>query len=219
MMGSVLLTIMPLALAASLNPTGVLLESSIISGPGNGRRNALLFVIGATSFLIVLGLAVMFVFNHTVLPSVHHARLSAAIDIGLGMLIALAVLGSMVRGGGTRRSQPASRARHRPYLAVGLLFMAVNTSTNIPFVAASKGIADGGLPLYEEAITFSLLVLITLSLLAFPVVFAYAAPVRAESVMRRLRRVMDDYGLMFARGFFLLVAGYLVWKGIYAIGS
>lgn len=212
-MKQTLAEILPLALAASLNPTAVLVESAIISGREQGRRDSLLFVIGGTCFLVALGLLVMFFFNHTVLPSDHYRRLSAWIDIILGLLIALVVLRSLA-GGRKKESRWARTGRRRPYLIVGFIFMAVNTSTNIPFVAASKAIADNQLPWEEAAVLFVLLVLVTISLMTFPVAFSYAAPQQAERVMLRLNAFFSRYGNRLVQGFFLLVAVYLVWKGL-----
>jgi cytochrome c biogenesis protein CcdA len=211
-----LLQILPLALAASLSPTGLLFVTAILGGKGNARKNALLFVIGGTLFLVVLGLVIMSVFNHTVVPSEHHKRLSALIDIIFGVLIILIVWSSLV----FKRTRKATKkkTRNRPYIIVGFLFMMINTSTNIPFAAASKIIADSGLPVQEIAVLFTLLVVITISMFAFPVIYSYVAPERSEVILGRARSLMQRYGALLTRAFFLVVGAYLIGKGIHSLG-
>jgi threonine/homoserine/homoserine lactone efflux protein len=210
-----LLEILPLALAAALSPTGLLFVTAIIGGKGNARRNALLFVVGGIIFLAVLGLVIMLVFNHTVVPSDHHKKLSAWIDIIFGALIILVVWSSLF----IKRKKKATKVkkRQRPYVIVGFFFMMINTSTNIPFAAASKTIADSGLPPPENAVLFIVLVLITISMFAFPVVFSYVAPEKSEVVLGKARTFMQRYGAQLTRAFFIVVGIYLVVKGIHGL--
>lgn len=217
-MNKILLEIAPLALAASLSPAGLLVEAAILSGKGNARKNSLLFVVGGAGFLVMLGLAVMLVFNHTVAPSDHHRKLSAWIDLALGVLIILVVLESLLF---KRKRKPGGRKtrRQRPFIIVGFLLMLINASTDIPFAAASKIIADGRLPLGEAAAVFAMLVLVTMWMLIFPVAFSFAAPRRAEVVIGKARTYIERHGTQLARVFFLVVGCYLIFKGYRSLRS
>lgn len=209
-MARTFLQILPLALAASLNPTALAFELVIIGDGASGRRDCSRFLAGAVAFLTVLGLLVMLVFRHTVLPSDHHRNLSAAIDVALGLAIILLVLRSGLR---RRPARKASTERRRPYMLVGFAFMAVNTSTNIPFAAASKEIADAGLITGEAAMLFVLLVAMTVWMIALPVILSYLAPGLAGRFLERMGRLMERYGAYIVRGSFLLAGFYLVGKG------
>ncbi|RJQ46373.1 MAG: hypothetical protein C4534_02785 [Gaiellales bacterium] len=216
-MRAALLEILPLALAASLSPTALGFEITILSGKGNGRRNSLLFVLGAALFLVVLGLLVMLVFRHTVIPSDHHRKLSAWIDIVLGFSIILLVARSFLPR--KKKKKSGGSSRRRPYLIVGFLFMAINTSTIIPFVAASKTIADARLPLLGAATLFAALVLMTVWMIAFPVVFSYAAPRSSGRALERMGAFMERHGSQLVRVFFLAAGVYLAVKGISGLWS
>jgi len=49
-----LLEILPLAVAATISPSGLLFVTIILSGKENPRRHALLFLLGAVTFLIAM---------------------------------------------------------------------------------------------------------------------------------------------------------------------
>ncbi|MHB1382071.1 MAG: GAP family protein [Thermoleophilia bacterium] len=213
-MARTLLEILPLVLAAALSPTSLVMVITILGGKGDARRNSLLFVTGGAIFLVLFGLAVMLVFNHVVIPIDYKGRLSFWIDIVLGAAIILLVFRSFF---GKEKQDRKDKAGNRPYLVVGFLMMLINSSTEVPFMAACKIITEARLPLWDAAILFSLQVIITMSLLSFPVALSYVAPRRSAAVLDRFGALITRYGNLLVKVIFLLVGAYLIWRGVRAL--
>lgn len=213
-MARTLLEILPLVLAAALSPTSLVMVITILGGKGDSRRNSLLFVTGGAIFLVLFGLAVMVIFNHVVIPIDYKGRLSFWIDIVLGGAIILLVFRSLF---GREKQDWKEKAGNRPYLVVGFLMMLINSSTEVPFMAACKIITEARLPLWDAAILFSLQVIITMSLLSFPVALSYAAPRRSAAVLDRFGALITRYGNLLVKAIFLLVGAYLIWRGVRAL--
>ena len=139
-MDATFLKVLPLAIGATISPTGLLFVMMILSGKGNSKKKALSFVIGATLFLVGLGLLIFFTYKPIVSNTAHPDDVSSIINIVLGILIILIVIKSVFF---KKKDKPVddSKKHDKPYSVLGFLYMLINVSTLIPFIAAIKIIA------------------------------------------------------------------------------
>lgn len=210
-MTATLIQILPLAIGATFSPSGLVLVVGILSGSENPRRKAFAFVTGSASFLLVLGLAVLLVLKPATGAAPHSHRVSGIIDIVLGLLIvAIVVHGTISK----QHEKKGDRRRRVPYGLLGFSFMLVNTSTLVLYVAACKIIVDGGHGLLRNVLLLAVLIAITMFLIAFPVAIAYAAPRGSERILAPVSALMSRYGNRIASVYFLLMAAYLLVRGV-----
>ncbi len=198
--------ILPLALTAAINPTGLLLVMSILSSKEDPGKKSRSFLLGALMFLIVLGLLITFTFHPAVQQAKNPNRISAAIDVLLGLLIFLALGISKF---GKRKDKPKKKQRKRPFAVIGFLYMLLNASTLIPFIAATKIISDQEPGFWDKLPLFAVLVLITMSMISLPVIVSSLFPEQAERVLGPLKSFMARHGRTVADVFFLAMAVYL----------
>lgn len=94
-MEKTLLEILPLAIAATFSPSGLLLVTMILSGKDRPVKNSVVFLSDAVLFLISLGSFIMVAYNSAVTSKSRPGSLAGAIDILLGLLI-IVVIGRSV---------------------------------------------------------------------------------------------------------------------------
>ena len=220
-MGRSLAEILPLALAATVSPGGLLFVMMILSGKGNARRNSLMFLLGGSFFLIVLGTVVTATYKPAVSSAGNPGRLAGVIDIVLALLIAVIIIRSMLTGKSPKQPQeenPGPR-RQRPYPVLGFVFMLINISTLIPFIAAVKLLADDRLGVIENMPMFAILVAVTMFMIAFPVIISYLVPDRSQKVLGPVESFMSRHGQQIAHAYFLAIAAYLAVKGLITLSG
>lgn len=214
-MEKVFLQVLPLAVAGAVSPTGLLFVMMILSGKDNPNRKALSFVIGSTVFLIVLGIFVGYTYKSAVHTASRPKLISAVVDIGLGLLILAIVIRSVFL---EKKEKPAKERKWKiPYLLVGFMYMIINISTLIPFIAAIKVIADDKLESGDNLFLFAAVLVITMFMIAFPVVITFLAPKSSERILGPVKTFMSKHGSQIADVYFALMAVYLILKGISAV--
>jgi len=207
------LEILPLAIAATFSPSGLLFVTLILSGKERPNRNASLFLAGAAVFLIILGTVVMVTYKSAVSASGQPDRLSGILDIVFGCLVIAFITFSLVRGK-KKKASTSKKTHKRPFIVMGFGFMAINTSSLIPFIAASKIITDSDLGLQDSLPLFIILVAISMLMISFPVLVSVMMPKRSEVVMGPVKSFMKKHGGTIAKVYFLLIAVYLIVHGI-----
>jgi len=204
--------ILPLAIGAAFSPTGLLFVMMILSGKENSKKGALGFVLGGTLLLTILGLFLFFTAQPIVNATRHPDITSSIIDIGLGILILLIVAMSFFF-----KKKPKIKAannKKRPYPIIGFFYMAINVSTLIPFIAAVKIISVNKLALWDNIAIFLMTVVITMSMIAFPVVISYAMPKESKKILDPMNAFMAKNGSKLGDAFFALIAVYLIYHGV-----
>lgn len=207
--------ILPLVLAASMSPTGLLFVMMILAGD-SGVRHGTRFLAGATVTLVILGLLVVLAWNKGASEAgSHHALASGIADILLGVAV-IALLAKAIFMKKASSSIHAHPSR-RPYLILGALYMATNFSTLIPFIAAGRIIAEDNLEHGGEIVLLVPLILITMAMITFPVLLTRIAPHGSQVVLDPLNRFMSRYGARITEVIFLVIAIYLVLHGVVTI--
>ncbi|MDP1809267.1 MAG: GAP family protein [Actinomycetota bacterium] len=211
-MFSVFAQVTPLALAADISPSGLLFVMMILSNRDNGKKKALSFIIGATAFLTVLGIFTMLTFRAAAGRTGHATRLSGVLDIALALLI-LAIVAKSARG--AKKDKPAKKKKKEPpFLVLGFSYMIINISTLIPFIAAAKIIAAAKLGLTDTSTLFAAVLLIAMFMVAFPVLISYVAPEKSQTILGPVQMFMRARGKEIANIYFLIMAVYLLVRGI-----
>lgn len=212
-MEKVFLEILPLALAATISPSGLLFVTLILSGKESPKRHAVLFLLGAITFLIVLGSFLLVTFKPAIDAASQPDRRSGYLDIAFGLLIII-FIGQGLVFGKKKKPEKEEKKRKRPFLILGFGFMIINTSTLIPFIAACKIISDSDLPAAADLILLAFLILTTMLMISFPVIITVLMPKKSDVVMVPVKDFMQKHGSVIAKGYFLLIAAYLIFHGI-----
>ena len=218
-MGRTLAQVVPLALAATISPTGLLLILSILSSGDKPRRKSIFFLLGSLLFLIMAGIVVMLFFQPLAGAFSEPARVSGAVDIVLALLILLIVGRTALK---RRQPQPARvlRQRPRPYFALGFFYMFQNASTLIPFIAACKIIGEDGEPLWSSMLSFTVVVLVTMLMVSTPVIIACVAPKKSALALDPLKVFMKQHSdiiIQVVLAIFAAAAVYLLIHGLTSI--
>ena len=210
-MEKVFLEILPLALAATFSPSGLLFVTMILSGKQNPKRHAILFLLGAIAFLIVLGIFLLVTFKPAIEAASQPDKRSGYLDIAFGILIIIFIGQGLIFA---KKKKPEKKQRKSPFLILGFGFMIINTSTLIPYIAACKIISDGGLAAAEDLALLAILIAITMLMISFPVIITVLMPKKSDVVMVPVKSFMAKHGSVIAKGYFLLIAAYLIFHGI-----
>lgn len=209
------LAILPLAIGAAISPTGLLFVMMILSGKDNSKKSALGFVLGSTLFLTILGLFIFFTAKPVVNSTNHPSLTSSIIDIVLGMLILAIVVKSVFF---KKKPKPdAPKKKKKPYPVMGFLYMFINVSTLIPFIAAIKIIAMNKLAPWDGIAILLVTILIAMSMIAFPVVISYAMPKESQKILGPVNQFMAKNGSKISNVYFALMAVYLLYHGVMGI--
>ena len=211
-MEKVFLEILPLALAATFSPSGLLFVTMILSGKENPKRHAILFLLGAIVFLVVLGSFLLVTFKPAIEAASQPDRRSGYLDIAFGILIIIFIGQRLIFA--KKKKPEKKKQRKSPFLVLGFGFMIINTSTLIPFIAACKIISDGGLAAGEDLILLAFLIITTMFMISFPVIITALMPKKSDVVMVPVKSFMAKHGSVIAKGYFLLIAAYLIFHGI-----
>ena len=211
-MDATFLKVLPLAIGATISPTGLLFVMMILSGKDNPKKKALAFIIGSILFLITLGLFIFFTFKPIIQSTAHPDVTSSIINIVLGLIIILIVIKSVFF---KKKDKPKDDAKKhkKPYLVLGFLYMLINISTLIPFIAAVKIVAANKLHLMDDFWMVGTVIIITMLMVAFPVIITYAMPKESTKILGPVTAFMSKHGAQIANVYFMLMAVYLIYAG------
>lgn len=200
--------ILPLAIAATFSPSGLLFVILIMSSK-KGKRGGLLFNLGAILFLILLTLAMNMAFSglSNVKLSIN-PYISGAIDIALGLWIVYI----FIRNKTNKDSKPAKNISIPPF-ALGFASMIINVSTIIPYIAANKILLNAHLDIVPYVVSLAILILVTMALMLFPIIISLVMPKKSDHILAIVEKFMSQHGATIARYYFLIIALYLIIKG------
>jgi threonine/homoserine/homoserine lactone efflux protein len=207
-MSELLSKVVPLALAAAVNPAGILVLIALLA---TAKRSALFLCAGFCVVFVGFGVIVLALGLRLELrPS----TTSAIIDLVGAVLIAYLGVRSL-----RKHPQTADAKTKRPLgpaagLAAGLALAATDFSSVIPYLVALKEIALSGVPAADAWVALTIFLIICLTPMVAPVVLAYAAPTASAKVLDPLRRVLTKHGNTIIAVVCFVIAVYLAVKGI-----
>jgi len=207
-MSELLSKVVPLALAAAVNPAGILVLIALLA---TARRTALSLCVGFCAVFIGFGAAVLaFGLRMELRPT----TTSAIIDLVAAALIACVGVRSL-----RKHPKAAEAKKKRPLgpaagLAAGIALAATDFSSVIPYLVALKEIAISGVSTTEAWVALAVFLFICLTPMVAPVVLASAAPTASAKVLDPLNRVLTKHGNTIIAVVSFVIAVYLAVKGI-----
>lgn len=208
-MSELLSKVLPLALAAAVNPTGILFLMALLA---TARRAGLMLSAGFSSVFIGFGAVVLaFGLQLELKPSLG----TAIIDLVAAALIAIIGARALLRKpkpeGDSKRKHPIGAAEG---LAAGAALAVTDFSSIIPYLDALKEILVAQVSDLDAWLSLAIFLVIVLTPMVAPVVLVYAAPGSAEKVLGPVRRVLQKHGGTIIAVVCLVLAVYLAVKGV-----
>ena len=208
-MTDLLTRVVPLALAAAINPTGILMLVALLA---TARRTALFLSAGFCAVFIAFG-AVVTAFGLRL--DARPTTTSAVIDIVAAALIAyLGIRALRKRSAGDSAGKKHRRLGAAGGFAAGLALAATDFSSVVPYLVALKDIAIADLGAADAATALAVFLVICLAPMIVPVALTYAAPQAAERALGPLRRVLTRHSNTIIAVVCFVLAAYLAAKGI-----
>ena len=217
-MGSLLATVLPLALGAAISPTLFALEVLVLSGRRHPVSRGWAVAGGAAAMLLLYALLGLTVLEHVVHRRGHSAT-DAAIDLGAALLLALLAIRALRRHPTAAEShnRMASRMVDEPTISfwgLGAFAMLVNFSTLVLFLAALHQISHSSIDLVEKAVVGVILILIALLPVLLPVLLVTTLGHRADPVLLRVNEFVGSHARQITAGIEILFCVLLIFKGI-----
>ena len=206
-----LLKTLPLAIAAAINPTGILVIVALLA---TAKRTALFLSAGFCAVFIAFGAVVLaFGLRLELKPS----ATSAVIDLVAAVVIAFLGARSLRKKKPAENDDPAKKHRRLgpgAGFVAGMALAAVDFSSIIPYLVALKDmvVANAG----PAASWTALVVFLAICLfpMVAPVALAYAAPATAQRVLDPIRRTLQKHGGTIIAVVCFVIAAYLAVKGV-----
>ena len=204
------LKILPLAVAAAINPTRVLVLVALLA---TAKRTALFLSAGFCTVFIAFGAVVLALGLRLELrPS----TTSAVIDLAGAALIAFLGVRTL------RKKKPAEddpAKKHRQLgpaagFAAGIALAVSDFSSIIPYLVALKDMAFAGAGAAASWTALAVFLVICLAPMVAPVALTYAAPDSAEKALGPLRRTLQKHGAAIIAVVCFVIAAYLAVKGV-----
>ena len=208
-MSELLSKVIPLAIAAAVNPTGILVLMALLA---TAKRAGLFLCLGFCAVFIGFGAVVLaFGLRLELKPDLT----TAIIDIVAAVLIAYV-------GWRALRKKPkpeGEKKTKKPMGAVeghaaGVALAASDFSSIIPYLDALKEMMIAAVPKLDAWLALVVFLVIMLTPMVLPVVLVFAAPKDADKVLGPVRRVLQKHGNTIIAVVCFVIAVYLAEKGI-----
>ena len=208
-MSELLSKVIPLAIAAAINPTGILVLMALLA---TAKRAGLFLCLGFCAVFIGFGAVVLgFGLRLDLKPS----TTSAIIDIVAAVLIAYLGWRAL-----RKKPKPEDEKKTKKPMgaaegfAAGAALAASDFSSIIPYLVALKEMAISGVSKLDAWLALIVFLLIMLAPMVVPTALVFAAPSTADKVLGPVRRVLQKHGNTIIAVVCFVIAVYLAEKGI-----
>lgn len=213
--------VLPLALGSAVSPTMLAVVLLVLAGDDHARARGVLFTIGGTVVLVIVGAVVLSIGAKTVQSGAKHPDTAAAVaDLVLGvLLLALAVRTLLHKA-------PAKQRKPRPHLkgahpgrffTYGVSIMAINVTTLVLYIGATKEVAHANVSDASQAIVMAMLIAFAILPAAGPVAAYAVAPGPAARALGRLNAFVTRHARAIGAGLCVVFGAYLLIKGVRAL--
>lgn len=219
-MGTLLASVVPLALGAAISPTLFALEVLVLSGPRRPVARAWAVALGSALTLALYTLLGVTVLARLDTKHPKHSTTGAVVDLTAAALLALLAARALHRrrtaaeSHGDRTKGRLAAAPTAFFVGAGALAMLVNFSTLVLFLPALHEIARAGVGLADQVLAWVVLVVITLLPVLLPVTAVTISGRRAAPVLARLNGFVSRHARQITAAIEVLFAVVLLWKGI-----
>ena len=214
-MGSLIVKVIIAGLAASISPIPIMVLLAMMMRP-KARRNALLFLLGYTIILIVLGMAVALVM--VAAGSGKSVAVDAYIDILFGTLCFLSI--PLTLRPRKKKEESASREsgpKASTTFLLGIGTMLVNLSTIICFASGVHEISSARPGLADGTLSMAVLLFVTLLTLIIPIITYIIFPEASSRVLDKLNGFLSKHNKAIGVTVLVFFGVYLLVKGIIAL--
>jgi threonine/homoserine/homoserine lactone efflux protein len=210
-LSELVLKILPLAVAAAINPTGILVLVALLA---TAKRTALFLSAGFCAVFIAFGVVVLALGLRLELKP---STTSAIIDLVAAAVIVWLGVRALRKRKPAEGDDPAKKHRQLGEaggFAAGLALAVSDFSSVVPYLVALKdmAVADAGAAASWTALAVFLV--ICLAPMVAPVALAYVAPHTAERMLGPLRRTLQKHGGTIIAAMCFVIAAYLAVKGV-----
>jgi len=217
--GTLLASVLPLALGAAISPTLFALELLVLAGRRHRISRGWAVAGGAFAMLVVYAVLGLTVFGHF---TKHHGHsiTDAAIDLAAALLLALLAIRSMQRrptaaeGHRQRSTGRMADASTLSFAGIGAGAMLLNFSTVVLFFAALHEIAHSTVTTTAKVGVGIVLMAIVLLPVLVPLFLAIGLGHRADPILSRVNEFVGRHSRQITAGIEVLFAALLIWKGI-----
>lgn len=163
-MFEIILTTLPLSIAAAVSPTSLLLLLAILMAKEGQVRNGMAYIAGGVLAYVGILVAVLLSYNSAAsLSKPPHNLLHGSVDLVLA-LVALGILVYLLQKG---KSAGPKKPTNLPqgflaYVMFGASMRVASANTIPPFISAVKAVAGAELTVAAEAAALSAVVLVTM---------------------------------------------------------
>jgi len=213
-LASLLLTVLPFALASMVSPLAAITVMTVISTTKRRALKAVLFAITYATIFSAICLLLVAV-GSTATIGGKPSSVTAGIDVVLGVILLYVAGRSLSKGMGTLlvRSFDPDAMSFVAVVSMGGLFSASNVSSLIPALAAAKDIGVAAVPPLDKEIAFAFLLAIALSWVWAPVALYLATPNNFDRLFDPVIRFLRRRGGQMMAVVFFLIGLYLVIRG------
>jgi threonine/homoserine/homoserine lactone efflux protein len=210
-LSELVLKILPLAIAAAINPTGILVLVALLA---TAKRTALFLSAGFCAVFIGFGGVVLALGLRLELKP---SATSAVIDLVAAALIVYLGVRSLRKKPAAEGDDPAKKHRRlgpAGGFVAGIALAASDFSSIVPYLVALKDMTVANAGAAASWTALAVFLVICLAPMAAPVVLAYAAPQSADRVLGPLRRTLQKHGGTIIAVVCFVIAAYLALKGV-----
>ena len=166
-MSETIITILPLALASAISPADFVVLIKILAGAQHQRRNALAFILGGASMYVLVLVATVLAFEHSLghPPVMHHPHnLDHAIVnftlAGLAVFLFIRMLTACLPEKSIAEAKPADGPVSCYLLGLGMKLLSLNAL--LPFIGAVHEVSESGLWFDQRVVVFGMAIAIAI---------------------------------------------------------
>lgn len=199
-------------LGASVSPVAVTVLLGVMMGK-HTKRNSLLYLLGYTLLLVVMGTLAVFIFNAG--GSGTQGSFDSWLDLGLGVLC-FAIIPMSFR---KKKEKPPREGGLQPWgaFALGVVVMLTNMSTIVIYLSGAHSITRADLSTPDSIIGLLVLTALTLVTILVPIAIYLIFPKKADRVLRSMSEWLKKHSRVIGIGILLVFGIYLVTKSIVAL--
>jgi len=213
-MSDIILTVLPLALASAISVTSILIFLAILVSGENQIKNGLAFIAGGVISCMLITAVVLFSFDKPDSGSTPDYLLHAIIDFAMAGICLFIVLWTFVGWNKPAKEKTVNKSGgFLKYLVFGFLIRLLSANTLPPFIGAVKDISAATLPIADDILLSSLIILISMSLIILPYLLFIFNRSRALVLISPVSAFLKSNKNLINVILLILVAFYLTWHG------
>jgi Sap, sulfolipid-1-addressing protein len=216
--GSLLASLLPLALGAAISPLLLMAEVLALSSSDRPKRKAWLLVIGCGATLLAFEVALLLVGSHVSATHAPHPLEDVVVGVAAAALFAWLFLSAWAK----RHQAPSGpgfidrvgTARPLAFLGLGVLLMVTNASTLILVFPAVRLIIHAHVSAVDQVVALGILTCFGLAPVLLPATLVSVLGRRGEALTSSLNRFVTAHATQLTMGLEAVFFAYFLIKAI-----